>query len=435
MAKVGRPKKIKFQSPKGMHDTLPKDQKYFQKIFDVCDEIAKFYGFGRIETPILETAELFTKGVGVSTEIVEKQMYTLKTKGGDVLALRPEYTASVVRAYIEKGMESLSKPVKLWSFGPCFRHEKPQAGRFRQFHHLNFEVLGEESPAIDVQIIQIFLNILRALKLKDLLLRINSIGELRCRARYKKVLVRYLKSYQKALCADCKRRLRKNPLRVLDCKNEKCQKIVTQGPQIVDYLCNGCRTHFREVLEFLDALKIPYYLDPYLVRGLDYYTKTVFEIFEAKPSDELDSGQIALVGGGRYDDLIRILGGGDTPGCGAAAGIERIVELMKEKEFKFPKRRPPQIFLVQLGALAKRKALLLFEEFRKAGVPVFEAFSKDSLRAQLDRANRLGVKYTLILGQKEVLEEKIILRNMEKGTQKTLKLKNIVQAMKKKLTK
>jgi len=431
MAKVGRPKKIKYQSPKGMHDILPEDQKYFQAVFDVCDRVAKFYGFGRIETPILEQADLFAKGVGVGTDIVEKEMYVLKTKGGDVLALRPEYTASVVRAYIEKGMEVMPKPVKLWYFGPCFRHEKPQAGRFREFWQFGFEVLGEQSPVIDAQVIQIFLNILKELKLKNLLLQINSIGEPRCRAHYKKVLVNYLKSVQTALCSDCKRRLKQNPLRVLDCKNEKCQQIISQGPQIVDYLCKNCRSHFKEVLEFLDALAIPYRLNPYLVRGLDYYTKTVFEIFITEK--ETETSQIALVGGGRYDGLSKLLGGKDTPACGAAAGIERIVEAMRKVDFKFKKEKTPQIFLAQLGPLAKQKALCLFEKFRKAKIPVYEAFSKNSLRVQLARANRLGVKYTLILGQKEALEGKVILRDMEKGTQRILKMEKIIEIMKKKI--
>lgn len=433
MTKPGRPPKIKFKSPKGMHDILPKDQKYFQKIFDVCKDMAEFYDFSRIETPILEQAELFTKGVGQATEVVEKQMYVLKSKGNDVLALRPEGTASVVRAFVQNGMETWPKPVKLWYFGPFFRHEKPQSGRFRQFWQFGFEVLGARNPVIDVRIIQIFLNILQKLKIKDLLLQINSMGEAKCRSRYKKVLVKYLKSYQKTLCPDCKRRLRQNPFRVLDCKKQTCQKIVSAGPQFMDYLCKVCRAHFKQVLEFLDSLEIPYRLNPYLVRGLDYYTKTVFEIFIAKPSEELNSGHIALAGGGRYDDLIRVLGNKDVPGCGAAAGIERIVQIMKNQEFKFPIKKKPQIFLAQLGILSKTKALILFEQFRKAGIPVVESFSKDSLRAQLERANKLGAKYTLILGQKEVMEGKLILRNMQTGTQKTLKLDKIIQTIKKKI--
>jgi len=431
--KVGRPAKIKFRSPKGMHDILPKDQEYFQKIFDVCKDMAEFYGFGRIETPILEQADLFTKGVGQATEIVEKQMYVLKTKSGDDLALRPEGTAGVARAFVQNGMESWPRPVKLWYFGPFFRHENPQSGRFRQFWQFGFEVLGARDPVIDVQIIQIFLNILGKLKIKDLLLQINSIGEIKCRSRYKKVLVKYLRSCQKNLCLNCKRRIKQNPFRVLDCKNTKCKKVVNAGPQIMDYLCKACRAHFKQVLEFLDGLEIPYSLNPYLVRGLDYYTQTVFEIFIAKPSEDLDNGQIALAGGGRYDELVGILGSPDIAGCGAAAGIERIAQIMKDQEFKFPSKKKPQIFLAQLGILSKTKGLQLFEQFRKAGVPVFETFSKDSLRAQMERANKLGAKYALILGQKEVMESKVILRDMQKGTQKTLKLDKIIQTMKKKI--
>ena len=431
MAKPGRPQKTKFQSPKGMHDILPKDWAYFQKVFDVCNEMAQWYRFGRIETPILEQAELFTKGVGADTDIVEKQMYVLKVGKGEALALRPEGTAPVVRAYIQNGMSSLSKPVKLWYFSPFFRHEKPQAGRYRQFWQFGFEFLGEKSPVIDAQAIQITLNILRKLKLNNLLLQINSIGCSRCRARYKKILTKFLKSRQRNLCVDCKRRLKQSPFRILDCKDSKCQEIITEGPQVVDYLCKECRFHFKEVLEFLDILEVPYRLNPYLVRGLDYYSKTIFEIFMAKPSDELSCNNIALAGGGRYDGLVRLSGGQDTPGCGMAAGVERIIDLMKQQEFKLRKAKHAQIFLAQLGILSKRKALMLFEEFRKAGIPVYEAFSKDSLRAQLDKANRLRVKYSVILGQKEVLEGKIIIRDMKKGTQKIVKLEKVVEIIKK----
>lgn len=432
--KLGRPPKIKFQGPKGMHDILSSDQKYFQKIFDVCRKTANWYGFSRIETPILEQADLFVRAVGRSTEIVEKQMYVLKTEGGDVLALRPEGTAPVVRAYIEHGMENKPKPVKLWYSGPFFRHESSQAGRFRQFWQFGFEVLGTKNPVVDVQVIQIFLNILNKLKIKDLSLQINSIGDPKCRSRYKKALIGYLKNYQKELCADCRSRLKKNPLRTLDCKHKKCQRIVSAGPQILDYLCKKCRSHFKQVLELLDALKIPYELNSCLVRGLDYYTRTVFEIFMNQTAEGSEANPIALVGGGRYDNLGRILAGKDISACGGAAGVERIVEIMKAQEFTFGKKKKPKIFLAQLGPISKGKGLELFEKFRKAKIPVYEAFAKDSLRVQLERANQLGTRYTLILGEKEVLEGKAILRDMKQGTQKTLKLDKIVEKIKKKLT-
>lgn len=425
-------KKPKFQSPTGMHDILPEDQQYFQKIYDVCRDIANFYNFQKIDTPLLEETELFSKGIGISTDIVGKQMYTFRTKGGDYLTLRPEGTAPVVRAFIENGMRSLPQPVKLWYFGPYFRYEKPQAGRYRQFWQFGFEVFGEKNPVIDAQIIQIFYNILKELRIKNLIIEVNSIGDSQCRPYYKKLLKSYFKSREASLCADCRRRLRENPLRILDCKQEKCQRIARGAPQMIDHLCDECHHHFKEVLEFLDGLELPYHLDPYLVRGLDYYTKTVFEIFEA---EEENQRQQAIVGGGRYDALVKLLGGKDTPAMGGAAGVERIVDIMKIRQYRFRKKKEPEIYLAQLGALAKRKSLKLFEDFRKAKIQVAESFGRDSLKAQLSRADRLGVGYTLILGQKEVLEGIIIIRNMKTGKQETVKLEKVVEAMKKRLKK
>lgn len=421
-------KKPKFQSPAGMHDILAEEQKYFQKIYDLVEEIANFYNFKKIETPILEETELFSKGIGLATDIVQKEMFSFRTRGGDHLSLRPEGTAPIVRAYIEHGMQNLPQPVKLWYFSPYFRHERPQLGRFRQFWQFGFEVIGEESPVIDAQIIQIFYNILKELKLKNLILQLNSIGDSFCRPYYKKILVSYFKSRIDSLCLDCKRRLKENPLRILDCKEEKCQRIISQAPQILDHLCENCHRHFKEVLEFLDELELPYHLNPYLVRGLDYYTKTVFEI-----SEESEKGKAcgALVGGGRYDLLTKVLGGKETPAVGGAAGIERIVSLMKEKAIRFPREKKSQIFLAQIGNLAKRKSLKLIEDFREAKIPVSESLGRDSLKAQLKVADKLGVRYTLILGQKEALEEKIILRDMRTGKQKILKLKNLVKELKK----
>ncbi len=425
-------KKPKFQSPTGMHDILPADQKYFQKIYNIIEEIAGFYNFQKIETPILEETELFSRGIGLATDIVQKEMFSFKTKGGDLLTLRPEGTAPIARAYIEHGFQNLPQPVKLWYFGPFFRYEKPQAGRYRQFWQFGFEVLGEEGPVIDAQIIQIFYNILMELKLKNLIIKINSIGDKACRPYYKKLLSSYLKSRLDGLCGDCKRRFKQNPLRILDCKEEKCQRIISQAPQILDHLCESCHRHFKELLEFLDEIGLPYYLFPCLVRGLDYYTKTVFEICE-----ESEKGRVlgALIGGGRYDALIKILGGKDTPAVGGAAGIERIVSLLKEKALKFPKEKKANIFLAQLGPLAKRKGLKLIEDFRKENIYVFESFGRDSLKAQLRLADRVGVKYTLILGQKEVLDGTVIIRDMSSGRQETIKLNEVVTTIKKRLSK
>ena len=423
-------KKPKFHSPTGMHDTLAEDQKYFQKIYDIVKEIASFYNFQKIETPILEETELFSRGIGLSTDVVQKEMFSFKTKGGDVLTLRPEGTAPVVRAYIENGMQNLPQPVKLWYWGPFFRYEKPQLGRYRQFWQFGLEVLGEESSIIDAQIIQIFYNILRELKFKNLIIEVNSIGDSACRPYYKKLLVSYLKGRIDGLCQNCKRRIKENPLRILDCKEEKCQRIVSQGPQMIDELCETCHQHFKEVLEFLDEIELPYHLNPYLVRGLDYYTRTVFEIYDGQ---ERGRALGALAGGGRYDALIKILGGTDTPACGAAGGIERIISLMKEKAIILKKEKVPQIFLSQLGNLAKRKSLKLMEDFRREGILISESLGRNSLKVQLQIADKIGAKYTLILGQKEALEGTIIIRDMVNGRQETVKFEKLVKEMKKRL--
>lgn len=441
-------KKSRFQLPTGTHDILPEKQKYFREIYKAVKNIADFYKFGEITTPIIEEAELFSRGVGTSTDIVKKQMYTFRTRGGDWLALRPEGTAPVVRSYIEHGMHVLPQPVKFWYFGPFFRYEKPQAGRYRQFWQFGFEVLGEKNPAIDAQVIQIFYKILEELKFKNLVIQINSIGDSQCRLYYKRLLINYLKSRQSALCPDCRRRFKENPLRIFDCKEEKCQKVVEFAPQTIDHLCKECHDHFKEVLEFLDNLNLPYQLNPRLVRGLDYYTKTVFEIFPTKeellppsvPQGEKEKSSInfsvsvnALAGGGRYDALVKTLGGRDTPACGGAAGIERIVELMKAKKIKTSQTVKPKIFLAQLGRRAKRESLRLVEEFREAKIPIGAALDKDSLKVQLKLADKLGAKYTLILGQREVIEGEILVRDMKTGKQKTSKIKGIISEMKKKV--
>jgi histidyl-tRNA synthetase len=419
-------KKPKYKTPTGMHDILPEDQKYFDKVFDVVRQMANFYGFKRIETPLLEETELFSRGIGLATEIVKKQMFTFKTKGGDHLSLRPEGTAPVVRAFIEHGMQNFPQPVKLWYFGPFFRYERPQLGRYRQFWQFGFEILGSQSSVLDAQVIQIFINILRELKFKDLIIQINSIGCSQCRPYYKKILTNYFKSRVSSLCQDCRKRLVENPLRILDCKDEKCQRIILNAPQIVDHLCEQCHLHFKEVLEFLDELQLPYHLNPYLVRGLDYYTRTVFEIFEEKEIG-------ALVGGGRYDNLAKILGGGTVPAVGGAGGIERIVFCLKKKAIKLQKESKPKVFLAQLGELAKKKSLKLIEEFRLAKIPIAESLSRDSLKSQMKVADRMGIRYVLILGQKEALEDKIIIRDMVSGKQKVVELKKVVKEIRKKL--
>ena len=429
---------MKFQSPTGMHDILGKDIMYFQKIEKTCKDIADFYGFRRIETPILEETKLFEKGTGFSTDIVQKEMFSLRTKGGDYLTLRPEATPGIVRSYIQNGMQNLPKPIKFWHFGPFFRYERPQAGRFRQFNQFGFESIGIDKPIIDVHIIQIFFNILKELGLKDLIIQINTIGCPECRSEYKRKLIKYLKSNQSSLCSDCRRRLKENPLRTLDCKNEKCQEIIKSAPQMLEHLCKDCHNHFKNVLEFLEELELPYELNPYLVRGLDYYTRTVFEIFpnlsqESKEYSEQEGKKIALAGGGRYDELVKLLGGKETPACGGAAGVERIIRLMKIMGKKVPAKKQAQVFLAQVGELAKRKSLKIFEDLRNNNIKVAEAFHKDSLVEQLKIADKLEVKFVLILGQKESIDNEIIIREMKTGKQKIIPFKKVIREVKRRI--
>ena len=423
--------KTKIQTLLGVSDILPDQQPFFKKVYKTAQSISAFYGFKEITPPILEYSELFEKGTGVSTDIVEKEMYEIVTKSGDKIALRPEFTPSLARAYLEHGMLSLPQPVKLFSFGPVFRHERPQAGRSRQFNQFNFEVFGSDKPIIDVEIIYLCFTILKNLGLKNLIVQINSIGCKTCRADFRRSLVSYLKKNKSQLCPDCQRRLTKNPLRVLDCKEEKCMNVVAGAPQIIDHLCKDCHNHFKKVLEFLDELNIPYNLNPYLVRGLDYYTRTVFEIIL---EEDLGKRQATLIGGGRYDNLIKVFSNRDIPACGAAGGVERIILAMKNQGIAPIPAPEISVFLVQLGDKAKLKALKLIEVFRKNNLRLLESLDKGSLSAQLKIANRSGVRYTIIIGEKEANKGTVILRDMESGRQTTLKDGEIIKELKKRLS-
>lgn len=421
--------KATLQSPKGMRDILPAEQPLWEKIKKASQDTANFYNFFKIDTPILEKAEVFERGVGVLTDIVEKEMFVLKTKGGDRLVLRPENTAGIVRAYFEHGMSRMSQPTKLYYFGPFFRHEQPQAGRYRQFHQYGFEILGgEDDPVYDAQIILASIRTLEDLKIKNLSLQINSIGCRNCRQVYRRKIQEYYRRFSTKICKDCKRRVSINPLRLLDCKNEKCQPIKEDAPAMINYLCASCRSHFREVLEYLDSLDISYSLNNFLVRGLDYYNRTVFEIFsESYPN--------ALGGGGRYDYLAELLGvkKSGLPAVGASFGVERITELMKTLGINGLLKPKAKVFLIQIGKPAKKKAFLLIEEFYKAGIKVVESLGRESLRAQLKAADKEEAEMALILGQREVFEESIIIRDMKNGVQETVPLSKVVDEVKKRI--
>lgn len=421
-----------FQAPKGMRDILPEEQVFWDRFNSVASELAQDYGFQKIETPILEDMDLFVHGTGTSTDIVTKQMFSLETAGGDVLALRPEGTPGIARSYMENGMASWHQPVKLYYTGPMFRYEQPQAGRFRQLYQFGVEIIGDRDSVVDAQVIQFCFNVFKELGLKKIHIHINSLGCPQCRPVYRKTLLDYYRARKTKICSDCCRRMKENPFRLLDCKEEKCQSVKSQVPSMVDYLCEECNKHFKEVLEYLDELEIPYFLNSALVRGLDYYTKTVFEIFW---DEEGESSSTALGGGGRYDNLIKDLGGKPASAMGAAIGIDRTVLLMKKEQVKTGPSFSPKVFIVQIGIMGKKKSLKLFENLRQSGITAAESLSRDSIKSQMKIADRLGVKFALILGQQEALDRSVIIRDMASGVQETVPQDKIVDEIKKRLKK
>jgi histidyl-tRNA synthetase len=417
---------------RGFKDILPVEQKYWQYIEDRAKGLANSYRFEKIDTPILEETKLFHTAVGKQTDIIEKEMFSFVDQGGENVSLRPEGTASIARAYINHGMFNLPQPVKLWYWGPMFRHERPQSGRLRQFHQCGFEIIGEAKPVVDAELIIAAHAIITSLGLEPVI-QVNSIGTSACcRDKYKAELVNFYRARRSALCDTCKERINKNPMRLLDCKEPQCVALRGEAPQIVDFLCDPCKDHFMKVLEYLDEINIPYTLNPRLVRGLDYYTRTVFEIY-LKGNEEHGSAQSALGGGGRYDLLLEMLGGRPTPAAGFALGLERIISKIKEANIPVEDNSKVSVFLACLGEYAKRKSLGLFEDLRRDGFKVATNFSKETLKSQLEIANKMKVKITLILGQKEVLDETIIIRDMETGVQEVVDYKKTVAELRKKL--
>lgn len=418
------------QTVRGMRDILPQDQPYWQRVRKVVEKIAVDYNYQRIDTPVVEFRELFERGTGKGTDIVEKEMFKFKTRGEDDVVLRPEGTPGVVRAFIEHGMQSWPKPVKLYYMGPMYRYDRPQEGRYREFFQFGFEAIGEEDAILDAQMIQMALRVYQNLGLKKVSIQLNSIGCKECRPAYNKLLVSYLNNRKKSLCMDCKRRLKTNPLRILDCKEDKCMQVVAQAPQTIDHLCPDCKKHFTSLLECLDEIDVMYEINTRLVRGLDYYTRTVFEIWSTSTEDGAKS---ALGGGGRYDYLVETLGGQHTPAVGFAQGMDRIVLEMRKVNAKAYYPPLPKVYLAQLGDLAKKKSLRVFEELEKNGIMVAESFGRGGLKAQLRQANQLNVEIVLILGQKEALDETVIMKDMASGSQEVVTFQKVVGEVKKKL--
>lgn len=418
------------QPPRGMKDILPGEEKFWSFVRSRADALARAYGYEYIETPIVEEAALFVRAVGKQTDIVEKEMFYLDDQGGDHLTLRPEGTAPIARAYINHGMLNLPQPVKFFYLAPMFRHERPQSGRYRQHQQFGCEIFGDGKPVIDAELVILGVRYFAELGI-PVEVEINSLGDAADRIRYKEKLIAQYRSHRSALCEDCKARLTKNPLRVLDCKVEGCQKVRDRAPQMVDFLSDENKNHFMKVLEFLDEVDVSYHLNPYLVRGLDYYTKTVFEFVQRE--EKTEGRQLSLGGGGRYDTLVETLGGRPTPAAGMGIGLERVILQLKDQNALVPEPPRPIIYMAQLGEPAKRKAFGIFEDLRRAGIPVAATFTKDSLKSQMEIANKLGVKYTVLLGQKEVLDGTIIIRDMDAGIQEIVDVKKIAQELKKKL--
>jgi histidyl-tRNA synthetase len=415
---------------RGMKDILPPDQPWFQAVLHAAERTAASGGFQRIETPVLEQEGLYNRTVGTETDIVSKEMYTFVDRGGDKVALRPEATAGIVRSYLEHGLVSWPQPVKFWWVGPLFRYDRPQAGRYRQHWQFDCEVIGDGNPVIDAQLIVLATNFYQALGI-PVTVQINSLGDSQCRPAYVKALTDYYKTRKNALCETCKKRLTTSPLRLLDCKEADCQELAREAPQIVDHLCEPCRQHFVTVLEYLDDIEVPYSLAPKLVRGQDYYTRTTFEFLP----EGATGSQSALGGGGRYDKLVEQLGGQPTPAVGFGLGIERIISAMRERNLPGLEPRRPDVFLAQLGLEARKKCMRLFQAFQREGIIVSEAFSKDGLKQQLEVANRLKAAFTLIIGQKELMDDTILIRDMENGIQEIVDFQKVVSEVKKRLAK
>ncbi len=476
-----------------MRDIVGNSFYALQGFIEKASEVAIYYGFKPIHTPLLERAELFSRGVGEETDIIEKEMYSLKTKGGTTLAVRPEGTAGIMRAYIEGGMHTEPQPVMLYYHGPFLRHDNPQRGRYREFFQFGLEVLNTEKSIADAMVIQMVYLILLEAGLKNLSVSMNSIGDKHCRPRYIKELALYYRKHINKLCVHCRERLKENPLRLLDCKNEHCAEFKEDAPDTVAFLCEPCKNHFREVLEYLDMLAIPYKIDHTLVRGLDYYTRTVFEIsseeaFDAPkvseiareesdkeeagdgvavdlkmtavatmalatetsdaprllgetlatakdtPKELLQSLPLSIASGGRYDDLGERLGSKrELPSVGAAIGVDRVM-LSRNFHPQAPRIvKKPKACLIQLGFEAKLKSLSVVETLRKAKIPLVHSLSKDKLSVQLAIADELGVPYALIIGKKEANEGTVIVRNMQSRSQNTIGIEKLGEYLKKEM--
>ena len=428
-AKSTKPEPI--QSPRGTQDILPAEQKYWEYVIETGKSVLRGFGFQRIDTPIFEEKALYVRGVGEETDIVNKEMFELKSRGsGGSYVLRPEGTAAIARAYIEHGMRSWPKPVKLFTVGPYFRYERPQKGRWRQHHQFSVEVLGSASPVVDAFILFVLDSLFKDLGLEDYTLQLNTLGEPKDRTSYVKALKDHYRKGRSKTCKTCKERLKTNPLRVLDCKEEKCQQLANTAPRLLDYLSEESRQHFEQVVSLLDQLEVSYQVTPALVRGLDYYQQTVFEfVGKAQEGEESRS----FTSGGRYDGLIKSLGGKPTAGIGVGIGIERVIDQLKDEGVELTVADKPLLFVAHLGEEAKQHTMRLLRRLQQAGIPFAEGLDRDGMQAQLKLADRLNVPWSLIIGHKEVIDKTVILRSMESGMQEVIPQETLEEDLKKRL--
>jgi histidyl-tRNA synthetase len=413
---------LQIKGIRGFKDILPGEVEKWQYVEGEARRVFGLFGFLEFRIPILERTELFSRSIGEATDIVSKEMYTFLDRDGDSITLRPEATASIVRAHLEHGL-NLKDPVgKYYFIGPMFRHERPQKGRYRQFHQIDAEILGVQDAEADTEILVMLMRYLETLEIPKLNLQINSLGDPACRLPYKGEIQRFLKSKKESLCEDCQRRLETNPLRIFDCKKEECQAALTDAPVVLDYLCQDCRSHFEQVKTLLQDLGLPYTINPRMVRGLDYYTRTAFEVIAG------DLGaQNAVCGGGRYDGLAEEIGGAAVPGIGFAIGIERLVLLLTgEKSFS----RHPQVFLASLGEKAQRRGFSLAQELRAGGVWAELDYEGKSLKSQMRKADKMKSPYVIILGEEELKKNQVILRNMATKDQEEIPLEEILRRVK-----
>lgn len=406
---------------KGTKDILPGEIYKTQYIENTALDVAERFGFKEIRTPVFEHTELFQRGVGDTTDVVQKEMYTFDDKGGRSITLRPEGTAGAARSFLENGLCNDTLPQKVCYLTSCYRYEKPQAGRLREFHQFGVECFGAQSPLADAEIISLANTFFKELGVKDLALEINSIGCPTCRAEYHKALKAYFEGRKDELCDTCKDRLERNPMRILDCKSPVCSEIAKDAPVVLDYLCDECREHFEKVKSYLNAQNIAFKVNPRIVRGLDYYTKTVFEFIS-----ESIGAQGTVCGGGRYDGLIEELGGQKTPSLGFGLGIERLMLLMEAQGCEFPKESMPDLFIAALGEKAQLKAVEIANDMREEGFTCLYDVNGRGLRAQMKYANKLGAKYTIVLGDDEVESGIAKLKNMESGEETEIALQTFV---------